>query len=80
MSAGVKELAGVDIGISITGIAGPLGGSEEKPVGTVFFGLSIGDEEQVFRQIFTGDRENVRHKAAEYAIIKLIKELLRKQD
>ena len=80
MSAGVKELAGADIGISITGIAGPLGGSEEKPVGTVFFGLSIGDEEQVFRQIFTGDRENVRHKAAEYAIIKLIKELLRKQD
>ena len=47
MAKGVREALGVDIGVSITGIAGPSGGSPEKPVGTVFVGISTKDVEQV---------------------------------
>lgn len=47
MAKGVREALGVDIGVSITGIAGPSGGSPEKPVGTVFVGISTKDGERV---------------------------------
>jgi PncC family amidohydrolase len=41
MSSGLEELLGSDISLSVTGIAGPAGGTEEKPVGTVFIGVKI---------------------------------------
>ena len=44
MAEGVKKLSGADIGISTTGIAGPLGGTPEKPVGTVFVGVCTNDK------------------------------------
>ena len=44
MAEGVRKKAGTDIGISVTGIAGPDGGTEEKHVGLVFIGLSFGDQ------------------------------------
>jgi len=47
MAKGVREALGVDIGVSVTGIAGPTGGSAEKPVGTVFLGISTEDGESV---------------------------------
>ena len=43
MARGVRKLTGSDIGISVTGVAGPGGGSEEKPVGTVYIGISVQD-------------------------------------
>lgn len=61
MAEGVRRVAGADIGVSVTGIAGPGGGSEEKPVGTVWFGLATKDGATITkkRRLF-GDRERVR--------------------
>jgi len=69
MAMGAKARAGTEIAVSVTGIAGPGGGSKEKPVGTVWFGIANrhGD---VFthRQLFSGDRDAVRGASVTYAL------------
>lgn len=75
MARGVKALCNTDVSIAITGIAGPDGGSAKKPVGTVYFGWQIGDKEFSMHKVFTGDRESIRFKASEAAILELIKTL-----
>ena len=56
MAAGVRQLFGADIAVSVSGIAGPLGGSEEKPVGTTWIGLSAPDVNLARMFIWPGDR------------------------
>ena len=56
MAEGLRKNFGVDVGLSTTGIAGPSGGSKEKPVGLVFIGISIKDKSNVKKYIFKGDR------------------------
>lgn len=56
MALGVQKLIGADIAISITGIAGPGGGTPEKPVGLVYIGLAYNDTVQVVRHVWSGDR------------------------
>jgi len=61
MAEGVKKLSGSDFGIGISGIAGPGGGTEEKPVGTVFIGLVTEKKEMVVNEFhFRGTREEIK--------------------
>lgn len=74
MAVGVRQKLSTDVGVSITGIAGPTGGTEEKPVGTVFIGVSVkrGKVEGLTSVVeefhFTGTRDEVRSKAAACAL------------
>ena len=69
MARGVLETSHADISVAVTGIAGPEGGSEEKPVGTVCFGWSRRDgETRTTRVVFEGDRRQVREQAILMAI------------
>ena len=61
MAQGALKLSGADIAISVTGIAGPHGGSSEKPVGLVYIGIARkGGECVAYKNNFSGDREDVR--------------------
>ena len=68
MAVGVKKIAKTDMGLAVTGIAGPLGGSEDKPVGTVFIGLAVDGEIYSGKYCFSGDRDKVKHNASEMAL------------
>lgn len=75
MAAGIKSLTDSQIAISITGVAGPDGGTDQKPVGTVSFGFSDLSGVWSLTQTFSGDRKTIRHKAVEFALLHLIKHL-----
>lgn len=69
MAIGALKAARADYAISISGIAGPDGGSESKPVGTVWFGFaSVSGQGITRRECFDGDREAVRRQATVYAL------------
>jgi nicotinamide-nucleotide amidase len=68
MALGAVSRSGTDIGLAVTGIAGPGGGSEQKPVGTVFFGLAQGDQVRAKGYHFHGDRDQVKSQSAEMAL------------
>src|SRR5437867_3711428 len=75
LARGARERAGVEVGVGITGIAGPDGGSEEKPVGTVFIAVSSPRGESVRRFRFMGTRRTVRERAAQTALDMVRREL-----
>ena len=60
MAAGLKKLSGADIAVAVTGIAGPDGGSEAKPVGLVYLAVADASGVEVSKNIFEGDRDAVR--------------------
>jgi len=72
MAIGIKEQANVDIGISTTGIAGPTGGTKEKPVGLVYIGIATSRKTEVKRFLFSKDRlqnkEKTCYKALEFLL------------
>ncbi len=75
MAEGARLKAGVDIAVSVTGIAGPTGGTTEKPVGLVFTGVSDGDGCEVQRYHFIGDRDANRRRSAQAALVMLWRRL-----
>jgi len=76
MVRGLCSLFGTEIGISVTGIAGPGGGTEDKPVGTVCFGFRINNELITRKEFFGGDRDRIRIFSSLYAINFLRRHLL----
>lgn len=70
-----EMLAGLntDIGISTTGIAGPDGGTKNKPVGLVYIGIKVKDEVKIFRRELKGDRNKIRQRAMMHALYNLLK-------
>lgn len=68
MADGIRQRAGVDVGIGVTGIAGPTGGTPEKPVGTVVVAVVTANEQRCRTFRFHGERENVKFQASQMAL------------
>ena len=68
MASGVRNAFGADFGLAVTGIAGPSGGSETKPVGTVFIAVVGELDERVETFLLTGSREDINSEAAATAL------------
>ena len=68
MAAGAQRRFGVDAALAVTGIAGPGGGSQEKPVGTVWLAARLGSDARALKRIFPGDRGEIRARSAQAAL------------
>ena len=77
MAHGARRLFGTHIALSVTGIAGPAGGTPEKPVGLVYIGLAAEGVDLWERHIWTGDRTENKERSAEAALELLVKYLTR---
>lgn len=77
MASGARRVLGVDLALSVTGIAGPGGGSAQKPVGTVWIGIAGEQDIGAEHFYFDGDRQMIRTHAAEAALEILWRELAR---
>ena len=75
MARGMRAYTGSDYALSVTGIAGPGGGTVEMPVGLVYLGIADKTGERVERHVFSGDRTQVRRQAAARALEMLIEEI-----
>lgn len=79
MAVGALNAAGADFAVSISGIAGPDGGSDEKPVGTVWFGFTDKQGSTVTRKmLFSGGRNDVRLQSVHFALQTLLDDFLKK--
>ncbi len=85
MAKGIRKLSGADIAVSVTGIAGPTGGTPDKPVGTVYIGFSSEELTSAVRYLFTGStfpeaadsREAIRYETALAALQTVQRALIR---
>lgn len=75
MLNGIRHATGSDLALAVSGIAGPTGGTPEKPVGTVIIGQLVGDHFQIERYLFNGNREEIREQTAMAAFQKLLNTL-----
>lgn len=73
MARGAADQLGADVAVAITGIAGPTGGTEEKPVGTVWFGFSCRGVVDSARVIFPGTRDEIRARAVQAALVGVLR-------
>lgn len=75
MLRGVLEKSGVQAAVSITGIAGPGGGSEQKPVGTVCFAIAVDGDIKLRSMLFEGDRAQIRQRSVNFALQQILNRL-----
>lgn len=75
MATAARKIYNSDFAVSVTGVAGPDGGTKEKPVGTVWFGCSSNKKEYSFICHFDGDREDVRIATVKKALLVIIEEM-----
>ena len=68
MARGVREEMNTTLGLAVTGIAGPGGGSVKKPVGLVCIAIADGKKSRAWEECFTGDREQIQNRAAKKAL------------
>ena len=68
MAAGAAILSGADVAVSITGLAGPDGGTKEKPVGLVYMSCYIKEKNHVKEHVFSGNRQKIRENSVAYAL------------
>ena len=76
MARGIVQKSGADFGLAITGIAGPGGGTPDKPVGLVFIGLAWHDGVSMTKNIFLGQRDIVKFQSSQKALDMLRRFLL----
>ncbi len=76
MAVGARRLTGADVGVSITGIAGPGGWTSEKPLGLTYIALAVPGERWVWRHVWRGAREANRESSAQAALSHLVQYLL----
>jgi len=75
MLEGIAKMAKSDCAIAVSGIAGPTGGTEEKPVGTVYIGIKIPKVKKVYACVFEGNRIDIQKQSIAFAIEKCLKML-----
>jgi PncC family amidohydrolase len=80
MARGARERLGADVALSVTGIAGPSGGTAEKPVGLVYIALSAPDAERCERYVWQGDRRTNKRASVEAALALLLNYLAERGD
>jgi nicotinamide-nucleotide amidase len=78
MAVGVRSRSRADVALAVTGIAGPAGGTPEKPVGTVYIAIATSEENWVTKFHFHGDREQIREISAQSGLDLVRKYLLQK--
>jgi PncC family amidohydrolase len=75
MAIGISNIVNSNIALSVTGIAGPDGGSDKKPIGTVCFGLCKDKTLTSSTSYFSGNREEIRHLACKQALLLILDNL-----
>jgi PncC family amidohydrolase len=75
MAKGTLRVCGSSCSIAVSGIAGPDGGSADKPVGLVYIGICVGEHAQSFKCNFAGDRERIRKQATKAGLEKMVEVL-----
>jgi nicotinamide-nucleotide amidase len=77
LAEGIRKRCGAQLGVGITGVAGPTGGSEEKPVGLVFHAIATDEGTDVVERRFPGDRQRIRWYASQVALDMIRKKLVK---
>lgn len=72
MATGAQIKSQANVVVTVSGIAGPGGGSSDKPVGTVWFGFICGEQKQEIKKVFSGGRDAVRAQAVRFAVTQLL--------
>ncbi len=76
MADGIRRRTGATLGLAVTGIAGPTGGTEQKPVGLIYFAVSDAQKTDTYDRTFRGDRNRVRQWATQQALDLIRKKLM----